>query len=417
MAFKKYFFCTLCAWLIISVKPVLSQVAKPPKSIKIQVPPSTIIPGAARTDIYLELIKDKRVGLVINQSSTINVTPLLDTLLRLKINVVKILAPEHGFRGTADAGESIANGLDTKTKIPIVSLYGDHKQPSKQDLSNIDVLVFDLQDVGVRFYTYVGTLHYVMLAAALNNKELIVLDRPNPNGFYVDGPLPEKNNHSFVCMHPVPVVHGLTIAEYAQMINGEHWIEENDPKLNPNVGDPLYCNLTVVPCKFYNHTRHYTLPIKPSPNLPNSTSIYLYPQLCWFEGTVVSLGRGTDKPFQQFGHPKLQNYSYSFIPKPTAGAKNPPCNGEKCFGRDLSEIPLQELENTKLISLSYLLEAYKNSSDKSHFFNPFFSVLAGGKTLQEQIEKGMTESEIRKTWEPALAAFKIMRKRYLLYPE
>ncbi len=270
----------------------------------------------------------------------------------------------------------------------------------------------------MRFYTYVGTLHYVMLAAALNEKELIVLDRPNPNGYYCDGPMPDKNfTPSFVCMHPVPVVHGLTIGEYAQLINGEHWLVENDPSLNKNVGDDLYCNLTVIPCLGYNHRSRYNLPIKPSPNLPDMKSVYYYPSLCWFEGTVISLGRGTDKPFQQFGHPDLKGYSYSFTPKSTTGAKEPPCKDKTCFGKDLSTIATTDLAKAQQLNLDYLLEAYRNFPAKAHFFTPFFSTLAGGKTLQQQIEKGMTADQIRATWQNDLNQFNLLRKKYALYGE
>ena len=370
----------------------------------------------------IELLKDKKVGVVANQTSisgTIEVTytefpkegiesiykkeyvHLVDELIWKKINVVKIFAPEHGFRGTADAGELIVDGKDTKTNLPIISLYGNNKKPKPEQLEGIDILVFDLQDVGARFYTYISSLHYVMEACAENNIPLLVLDRPNPNGSVIDGPILEKEHKSFVGMHEIPVLHGMTIGEYAKMINGEKWLK-----------DGLQCNLTVIPCLNYSHDMKYSLPVKPSPNLPNDQSINLYASLCFFEGTNVSLGRGTEKQFQIYGSPFLpeSEFDFSFTPKPNFGAKDPVHNGKLCFGEDLTEI-----RKVNRLELKWLLKAYENTADKTVFFNDFFTKLAGTKKLREQIEAGMTEKEIRKTWQEGLEQFKEIRKKYLIY--
>ena len=367
----------------------------------------TIVPGANRTDQYLSLIKGKRVGLVINQTSTIGNTHLLDTLISLGINVQVVFAPEHGFRGTADAGEHINNGVDVNTNTPIVSLYGDNKKPKKEQLKNIDIILFDIQDVGVRFYTYISTLQYVMEACAESNKKLIVLDRPNPNGHYIDGPVLDTQYRTFVGMQPIPVVYGMTMGEYAKMLNGEHWLSNN-----------LSCNLSVITCLNYDHTSFYTLPIKPSPNLPNMEAIYLYPSLCFFEGTdKVSLGRGTALPFQVYGSNDFPStLSYSFQPKSMDGAKNPPLMDKQCFGYNLSTITLDSLRKQKF-SLRYLLNAYQLTKNKNTFFNSFFTKLAGNQTLASQIQKGMSESDIRTSWKPKLSKFKVIRKKYLLYKD
>ena len=373
--------------------------------------------GAENFTGYLPLLKDKKVGIVTNQTGTIsrlkinakavpqNTTSeltkesLVDFLLEKNINLQKIYAPEHGFRGTADAGELIKDGKDTKTGLPIISLYGDNKKPKPEQLKGIDVMVFDLQDVGARFYTYISSLHYVMEACAENNIPLIVLDRPNPNGGIVDGPILEKEFTSFVGMHPIPVLHGMTIGEYAKMINGEKWLK-----------DGIQCNLTVIPCLNYTHEMAYSLPVKPSPNLPNDQSINLYASLCFFEGTNVSVGRGTEKQFQIYGSPFLAKTDFSFTPKPNLGAKDPMHNGKLCFGEDLSnEKKVNRLE------LKWLIKAYESTADKKVFFNSFFVKLAGTKKLQEQIEKGVTEEEIRKSWEKGLADFREVREKYLIY--
>ena len=366
---------------------------------------TTIIVGANQTDQYLKLLKGKRVGVVGNQSSVIfkdgAYTHLVDSLIGLKVDVKKVFSPEHGFRGTADAGEKIKDGIDTKTGVPIISLYGDNKKPKPEQLKGLDILVFDIQDVGVRFYTYISTLHYVMEACAEANIPLLILDRPNPNGHYVDGPILEKAYTSFVGMHPIPIAHGMTIGEYAQMINGEKWLKNS-----------VECQLTVISMKNYDHQMAYSLPIKPSPNLPNDQSIALYPSLCFFEGTNVSVGRGTNKQFQVFGSPDLdKNYfKFSFTPQPNEGAKTPPQEGKLCYGRDLSQLDVKPGLN-----LEYLIEAYSNTANKSKFFNSFFVKLAGTAKLQEQIEKGLSEKDIKATWSKGLEDFKQVRTKYILY--
>ena len=358
--------------------------------------------GAENFESYLPLLKDKRVGIVTNQTGILSKEKhLVDFLIEQNINLQKIYAPEHGFRGTADAGELIVDGKDTKTNLPIISLYGNNKKPKPEQLEGIDILVFDLQDVGARFYTYISSLHYVMEACAENNIPLLVLDRPNPNGTIIDGPILEKEHTSFVGMHEIPVLHGMTIGEYAKMINGEKWLK-----------DSIQCDLKVAPCLNYSHDMKYSLPVKPSPNLPNDQSINLYASLCFFEGTNVSLGRGTEKQFQIYGSPFLpeSEFDFSFTPKPNFGAKDPVHNGKLCFGEDLTEI-----RKVHRLELKWLLKAYENTSDKTVFFNDFFTKLAGTKKLREQIEAGMTEKEIRKTWQEGLEQFKEVRKKYLIY--
>ncbi|MFC4722639.1 exo-beta-N-acetylmuramidase NamZ domain-containing protein [Geojedonia litorea] len=367
-----------------------------------------IIVGANQTDLYLSKLKGKNVGIAANQTSVIfkgntqdDYTHLVDSLLRLNINVTKVFAPEHGFRGVADAGEHITDGIDSETGLPIISLYGENSKPSKKNLENIDVMIFDIQDVGVRFYTYLSTLHYVMEACAELNIPVLVLDRPNPNGHYIDGPLLEEEVKSFVGLHPVPIVYGMTIGEYANMINGEKWLKNG-----------IQCDLTVVSLKNYTYHSEYDLPIKPSPNLPNATSINLYASLCFFEGTTISCGRGTETQFQVFGAPFLpeQSFDYSFTPQPNFGSKTPKHQGQLCFGRDLTNA-----EKLSEINLSWLIEAYKSSPQKEQFFNKSFTRLAGTKTLQQQIENGLTVQEIKKSWQPGLESFKKVREKYLLY--
>ncbi|MDP5199432.1 DUF1343 domain-containing protein [Flavobacterium sp. DG2-3] len=356
--------------------------------------------GADNYEKYLPLLKDKKVGIVTNQTGILtNKTHVVDFLLEKKIAIQTIFAPEHGFRGTADAGEHVVDGKDPKTGLPIISLYGDNKKPKPAQLAGLDVMIFDLQDVGARFYTYISSLHYVMEACAENNIPLIVLDRPNPNGAIVDGPLLEKEFTSFVGMHPIPLLHGMTIGEYAQMVNGQKWLK-----------DGAQCKLTVIPCVDYKRTMPYSLLVKPSPNLPNDQSINLYASLCLFEGTNVSMGRGTEKQFQIYGSPYLTKTNFSFTPKPNFGAKDPLYNGKECFGEDLTAYP-----KLKQLELKWLIKAYQNTSDKTKFFNGFFTKLAGTKKLQQQIESGVSESEIRKTWQKDLEAFKKMRKQYLIY--
>jgi uncharacterized protein YbbC (DUF1343 family) len=384
---------------------------------------SNITTGAENTQAYLSILKDRKVGIVTNQTGIINTyTPtvtngthgsgtkvstihIVDYLLDQKISLIKIFAPEHGFRGTADAGEHVVDGKDTKTGLPIISLYGDNKKPKPEQLAGLDVLVFDLQDVGARFYTYISSLHYIMEACAENNIPLIILDRPNPNGGIVDGPILEKEFTSFIGMHPIPILHGMTIGEYGKMINGEKWLK-----------DGIQCNLTVIPCLNYRREIFYGLPVRPSPNLPNDQAINLYPSLCLFEGTSVSVGRGTEKQFQIYGSPFLPKSDFSFTPVPNLGAKEPPYKDQLCYGEDLSAAPkVHQLE------LKWLIKAYKESSNKhigddhDKFFTPFFTKLAGTKNLQRQIEAGISEAEIRKSWEKGLTDFKAMRKKYLIY--
>ena len=353
--------------------------------------------GIERTEIYFPLLKGKSVGVIGNQTSMISDTHLIDSLLSLKIDVVKVFSPEHGFRGIEEAGANISNEVDSKTDLTIVSLYGRNKKPTLKELTDIEILVFDIQDVGARFYTYISTLHYVMEAAAENNIPLIILDRPNPNGHYVDGPILDTDFRSFVGMHPIPIVHGMTIGEYAKMINGEHWIS-------------TVCNLTIVEMEYYTHNMHYDLPIKPSPNLPNSRSVNLYPSLCLFEGTTVSIGRGTDYPFQHFGAPYL-NSEYSFTPKSGEGSKYPKNENKICYGTDLR---FQEIYLATL-NLNWLISSYNNCPNKEKFFNPFFDKLAGNNVLRKQIIEGKNAQEIKATWQNNLLDFKRLRMKYLLY--
>tara|TARA_B100001059_G_scaffold77362_1_gene75043 strand:- start:756 stop:1904 length:1149 start_codon:yes stop_codon:yes gene_type:complete len=354
--------------------------------------------GADQIDKYFPLLDNKSIGVVGNQSSLIGSTHLVDSLLSTKQQVVKVFSPEHGFRGTADAGAHIESGVDEKTGLPIVSLYGNNKKPTANQLQGIDILLFDIQDVGARFYTYISTLHYVMEAAAENSIPLVVLDRPNPNGHYVDGPILDSAYRSFVGMHPIPIVHGMTIGEYAQMINGQQWLKNG-----------VQCQLIVITMQGYSRTMPYDLPIKPSPNLPNAQAVNLYPSLCLFEGTNVSVGRGTDLPFQHYGAPYLKN-DYFFIPKSGEGAKYPKHEGQKCYGKDLSQFPkLSQLD------LSYLIDAYQQSADKDTFFNTFFDKLAGGSDLRLSIIVGKSEEEIRKSWADGLNVFKEQSAPYLIY--
>ncbi len=384
-----------------------------------------IITGADRMNVYLPMLKGKAVAVFANQTSMVKNTHLVDTLIKSGINVVKIFGPEHGFRGDADAGEKIADVTDKKTGLPVISLYGDHKKPTPDDLKGVDVLVFDIQDVGVRFYTYISSLQYYLEAALENHKPLMILDRPNPNGFYVDGPVLDMNFKSFVGMQPIPIVYGMTIGEYALMLAGENWLSPQANAINaynvttePTADTPFH--VQVIKCKQYDHNSKYIVPVMPSPNLKEMQSIYLYPSTCFFEGTVLSEGRGTDKPFQIFGHPSLPKTLYSFTPKPNAGAKNSKCFYQLCYGWNLhnsNEEILSRLNNG--IQLKYLLEAYKIFPGRDSFFlkNNFFNKLAGNDMLMLQIRQGMTEEEIKKIWEPGLIAFKAIRKKYLLYTD
>jgi len=363
--------------------------------------------GAEQLDKYLPLLQGKRVGVTANHTSIIGDNHLVDVLLENNINVVRIYAPEHGFRGTADAGEKVNSAKDEKTGIEIASLYGSNHKPSKEQLRGVDYMLFDMQDVGARFYTYLSTMHYVMEACAEQKIPVIVLDRPNPNGFYVDGPILEQKFRSFVGMHPIPIVHGMTLGELAQMINAEGWLKNK-----------ITCNLTVIPCSGYTHNTEYVLPVNPSPNLNDQHAIYLYPSLCLFEGTPISVGRGTERPFQQFGHPSFEPYyGYNFMPKPMPGAQNPPHKGQWCYGQNLMYYPENHFFSDRVLLLEWLIETYGYYKEKDKFFTPFFYNLCGTESIRKQIEQGKTAVEIRASWQPALAQFKQLRKKYLLYED
>lgn len=359
--------------------------------------------GASRLERYLDKLESKNVGIIANQTSVFNNKHLVDTLLTEGVNVIKIFTPEHGFRGTADEGASVNNSIDEKTMLPIISLYGNNKKPNESQLQDVDILIFDLQDVGTRFYTYISTMTYVMEAAAENDIPLIVLDRPNPNGFYVDGPVLEDENHSFVGLHQVPVVYGLTIGEYAMMVNGEYWLS-----------DSLQCDLTVIPMGNYKRNAIYELPVKPSPNLPNWESVYLYPSLCFFEGTIVSVGRGTEFPFQIYGHPMMSG-DFVFTPRQSEGRRAPLLCDKECKGENLKDYAHNYKRNNNQINLTWIINAYNQLKDKDDFFNNFFVKLSGTRKLQQQIEQGMTEDEIRATWSDDLESFKKVREKYLIY--
>jgi uncharacterized protein YbbC (DUF1343 family) len=367
-----------------------------------------IVVAAELMDQYVPDLKGKRVGIVANQTSMIGNTHLVDKLIEKGVNITIVFAPEHGFRGTADAGEKVANQRDKRTGIRIVSLYGKNKKPKKEDMDSLDIIIFDIQDVGVRFYTYISTMHYVMQACAKWDKKIIVLDRPNPNGHYVDGPVLNPRLKSFVGMHPVPIVHGMTICEYAQMINGEAWL-----------GDTLKANLKVVKMKNYDHTKFYRLPIAPSPNLRTMSSIYMYPSICLFESTEISLGRGTDKPFEVIGHPNFSKGTYTFTPKPGFGSKKPKLKYELCKGYDLTLYGYQFARSQKKVNLSWLLEFYRETKLGKAFFDKkgFFNKLLGVYGIQQEIMDGKTEAEIRSKWTAGLEKFKQKRKKYLLYED
>jgi uncharacterized protein YbbC (DUF1343 family) len=364
--------------------------------------PKSLKTGAEQTNLYVSDLKGKTIALVVNHTSTIGKTHLADSLLSLGIKIKTIFAPEHGFRGTADAGEHVANGIDKKTGLPIVSLYGSNKKPSAAQLEGIDVVIFDIQDVGARFYTYTSTMHYVMEACAEQSKKLLILDRPNPNGHYVDGQVLDKKFASFVGLNPVPVVHGCTVGELAQMINGEGWLAGNKK-----------CNLQIIKCSGYKHSTAYNPPIATSPNLPNLQSMLLYPSICFFEGTDVSVGRGTDKQFQVIGSPNPKNGNFTFTPEDKSGAKNPPQKGKLCYGEDLSKIDARKQEFT----LKYIIDYYQKSDNKAKFFSSpsFFDKLAGSDSLRKQIIAGLSEMQIRASWKTDLDKYKTIRKKYLLY--
>ena len=412
---KKFQYCLL-VYLFTGLIATAQQTGKPASQ-------PAVITGAERMPVYLPSLKGKAVAVFANQTSMVKNSHLVDTLLKSGINVVKIFGPEHGFRGDADAGEKVGDARDARTGLPVISLYGNHKKPTADDLKDVDVLVFDIQDVGVRFYTYISSLQYYLEAAIENHKPLLILDRPNPNGFYVDGPVLDTNFKSFVGMQPIPIVYGMTIGEYALFLMGENLLSAKANAINaynitttPTADTPFH--VQVIKCQQYDHQTKYLLPVMPSPNLKEMQSIYLYPSTCFFEGTVLSEGRGTDKPFQVFGHPALPKNLYSFTPKPNAGAKNSKCFFQECYGWNLGGSIDEVLKKVDgRIQLKYFIEAYKLFPGKDSFFlkTNFINKLAGNADFMQQIKKGLSEEDIRKSWQPGLTEFKAKRKKYLLY--
>ncbi len=383
-----------CSHKAVSSLPRSQPIEKPANKTQVRA-------GADQLDVLLPKLRNKRVALVVNHTSLVGHTHLADTLKSSGIIIQKVFAPEHGFRGAAADGEKIDDAIDAKTGLPIVSLYGANRKPTPEQLADLDVVVFDIQDVGTRFYTYISTMHYVMEACAEQRKKLIILDRPNPNGDYVDGPIRVPALKSFVGMHPIPIVHGLTVGELAQMINGEGWLEKS-----------VKCDVDIIPVKNWKHQDFYSLPVKPSPNLPNDQAVQLYPSLCLFEGTVISVGRGTQMPFLVIGNPEFKDMPFSFTPQPMPGMSNdPPQKGKVCYGLDLSHV-----EVGTGINLQYLLDFYKKYPDKEKFFIGSFDRLAGTPELKEQIKKGFTEDQIKATWQKDLDTYRAMRAKYLLYP-
>jgi len=384
-----------------------------------------IIPGAERMDVYVPLLKGKSVALFANQTSMVAKTHLADTLIKRGIKIAKIFGPEHGFRGSADAGEEVGTYIDKSTGVKVVSLYGDHRKPTTEDLKDVDIMVFDIQDVGARFYTYISSLEYYMEASLENGIPLLILDRPNPNGFYVDGPVLDKKFKSFTGMQPVPIVYGMTIGEYAMMLGGEKWLNDKANakyayyQTAQNSPDTPF-HFLVIKCKNYDHNSKYILPVRPSPNLPEIQSIYLYPSTCFFEATLLNEGRGTDKPFQFFGHPSLPKTLFSFTPHSTEGSKDPKLKDQLCYGWNLSGTPEAVLKMVDCkVQLKWLIKAFKLFPQKDKFFisSASFNRLAGNDLLIEQIKSCKSENEIRKSWEPALSNFKKIRKKYLLYED
>jgi uncharacterized protein YbbC (DUF1343 family) len=362
--------------------------------------------GADQTSLYLPLLKGKTVGLVANHTTVIGHTHLADSLIKSGVDLKIIFAPEHGFRGDADAGANITNAVDRKTGIPVISLYGSKIKPSAEDLKDIEIMIYDIQDVGVRFYTYISTLHYVMEACAEHNIQLLILDRPNPNGHYVDGPLLDTAYRSFVGVHPIPVVYGMTIGELARMINGEKWLSGG-----------LECDLKVIPCDNYDHTTFYMLPINPSPNLNCMEAVYLYPSTCFFEGTIMSLGRGTSFPFRVIGHPDYPDHSFSFVPLAMESNRNPLLKGQTCYGKDLRSFSIRDLQQLRAVKLGWLLDTYRLMNKGDVFFTEYIDKLAGSGTLRKQILSGADEAAIRQSWQADLQKFKLIRGKYLIYKD
>ncbi|MFC4232319.1 exo-beta-N-acetylmuramidase NamZ domain-containing protein [Parasediminibacterium paludis] len=433
----RYFATIICTLFLATV--VLAQpkkITNKPTS-KALLPAKVILPAANTMNEYLPLLKGKRVGIFANHTATVGNTHLVDTLQKLGITIIKAFGPEHGFRGTADAGQKVDNYIDSATGIPVISLYGKKRKPTALDLADVDVMLFDIQDVGTRFYTFISSLQEFLESAIEFNKPLIILDRPNPNGFYVDGPVLDSSYTSFIGMQPIPTVYGMTIGEYAKMLIGEQMLDWKYIRMQDHInslGEILgfekerdNFKLTVITCKNYTHKSKYILPIKPSPNLPDMASIYWYASNCLFEGTILCEGRGTEHPFCIFGHPSLPDTLFSFTPMPTPGASSPKLNGSKCYGWNLygtNEQVLHQINNQ--IQLKYLLEAYRLFPEKDSFFlqpkskkptDYFFNKLAGNSELMAQIRAGKSEAEIRKSWQPKLQAFKKIRKKYLLYPD
>jgi len=366
-----------------------------------------VIVGAEQTDLYFPLLQDKSIAIVANQTSVIGSTHMVDSLVNVGFNVKKVFGPEHGFRGMAADGEHVQDDIDKKTGAQIISLYGSHRKPTKEDLEDIDIVIFDIQDVGARFYTYISTMTYVMEACAENDKEFIVLDRPNPHGDYVDGPVLETEFSSFIGLHQIPVIHGMTVGEYAKMVNEEGWLK-----------DSIKCKLTVIPCDNYDHNTNYELPIAPSPNLPNNAAIQLYPSLCFFEGTIISVGRGTEYPFQVIGHPDYHVGSFAFTPEEIPGvAKNPKYEDQLCIGQSLQGFTEHMAQKGRKIHLSWLISLYDYFEGRGEFFTSYFEKLAGTDNLRKQIEEGLSEQEIRANWQEDIEAFKKIRKKYLLYTD
>lgn len=366
---------------------------------------SPIIVGADQTQLYFPLLKGKKIGVIANQTSFLGKTHLIDSLVNSGMNVQKAFGPEHGFRGKAADGEKVDNSIDKRTGVQIVSLYGANRKPSTENLDSIDILVFDIQDVGARFYTYISTMSYAMEACAENDVEFLVLDRPNPHGDYVDGPILEKKFSSFIGLHQIPVVHGMTVGEYAKMVNEEGWLKNN-----------VKCNLQVIPVKNYDHNTIYNLPIAPSPNLPNQNAIDLYPSLCFFEGTIISIGRGTEYPFQLIGHPDYLIGSYLFTPESIPGVSNHPKHeGEKCYGIGLRGFSDNKRHSNRRLHLNWLIDFHNFFKERDDFFTSYFDKLAGSDQLRNQIENGFSEEQIRESWQKDLDEFKIIRKKYLLY--
>ncbi len=369
-----------------------------------------VIVGAERTDVYLPLLAGKKVGILTNHTGRVGDRHLVDTLLALGIDVRTVFAPEHGFRGNVEAGAKVGSYRDPETGINVVSVYGSNRKPKKEDVCKLDVVLFDIQDVGLRYYTYLSSMHLMMETCAETGVPMIVLDRPNPNGMYADGPVIEEKYRSFVGMHPIPVVHGMTLGELARMINGEGWL-----------GDDKQCLLTVIECVNYYRSMQYVLPIAPSPNLPDMRSVYLYPSLCCFEGTAASMGRGTAFPFQVYGHPGLKGvpgHDFTFVPRPNAGSKTPPLEGQMCYGRDLRNLPGNETVIANGIDLTYVIDCYRVLRGKlgdQPFFTPMFEKLLGAGYIRRMIVEGRSNDEIRTMWKGDVERFMVQRKPYLLY--